>query len=71
MICKLRYYVTHPILIQLYYSLIYPFLTYGIIFWGQTYMTTLHSLNLLQKKPMRLITFSNFDEHAETLFKRN
>ena len=34
-------------------------------------MTTLHSLNLLQKKPMRLITFSNFVEHAEPLFKRN
>ena len=34
-ICKLRYYFTHPMLIQLYYSLIYPFLTYGIIFWGK------------------------------------
>ena len=39
-ICKIRY-VTHPILIQLCYSLIYPFLAYGIIIWGNTYMTTL------------------------------
>ena len=70
-ICKLRFYVTLPVLIQLYYSLIYPFLTYGIIIWGNTYMTTLHPLTLLQKKVMRLITFSNFDEHTNPLFKRN
>ena len=70
-LCKRRYYVTLPILIQLYYSLIYPFLTYGIIIWGNTYMTTLHPLNILQKKAMRLMTFSNFDEHTEPLFKRN
>jgi hypothetical protein len=68
-LCKLRHYVTLPILIQLYYSLIYPFLTYGIIIWGNTYMTTLHPLNILQKKATRLMTFSNFDEHTEPLFK--
>jgi hypothetical protein len=34
-------------------------------------MTTLHQLNILQKKAMRLMTFSNFDEHTETLFKIN
>ena len=34
-------------------------------------MTTLNSLNLLQKKARRLITLSNFDEHTEPLFKRN
>ena len=70
-ICKLRCYVTLPILLQLYYSLIYPFLTYGIIIWGNTYMTTLHPLILLQKKTIRLMTFSNFDEHTEPLFKSN
>ena len=34
-------------------------------------MTTLHPLILLQKKTIRLVTFSNFDEHTESLFKRN
>ena len=33
--------VTNDILIQLYYSLAYPFLTYGLIVWGNTYGTTL------------------------------
>ena len=36
---KLRYYVNVDILIMLYYSLIYPFLTYGIQVWGLTYLT--------------------------------
>ena len=33
---KLRYYVNVDILIMLYYSIIYPFLTYGIQVWGLT-----------------------------------
>ena len=28
---KLRYYVNSDILVKLYYALIYPFLTYGLI----------------------------------------
>ena len=38
---KIRYYVDTAILINLYYALIYPFLIYGIIAWGNTYPTTL------------------------------
>ena len=38
---KLRHFVTTDILNQLYYSLVYPFLTYGLISWGNTYATTL------------------------------
>ena len=34
-------FVTTDILIELYYSLVYPFLTYGLIVWGNTYATTL------------------------------
>ena len=66
---KLRYYVGLDILLSLYYALIYPFLTYGIIIWGNTYKTTLQPIFILQKRAMRLITFSRFDEHASPLFK--
>ena len=66
---KLRYYVNINILINLYYSLVYPFLTYGIIVWGNTYPTTLQPLYISQKKVMRIITFSRFDEHSTPLFK--
>ena len=67
---KLRYYVGLHILIKLYYALIYPFLIYGIISWGNTYNTTLQPLFILQKKAIRIMTFSNFDEHSSPLFKQ-
>ena len=47
---KIRHSVTNQVLIKLYYSLIYPFLTYSLITWGNTYQTTLLPLIILQKK---------------------
>ena len=41
---KIRYYIDINILTGLYYALIYPFLTYAIIAWGNTYSTTLKPL---------------------------
>ena len=34
---KLRHYVPLDTLISIYYALLYPFLTYGIVVWGATY----------------------------------
>ena len=48
----------------------YPFLTYGIIIWGNTYESTLKPIFILQKKAMRTITFSQFDDTPSSpLFK--
>ena len=66
---NLRHYVNIDILTNLYYSLIYPFLIYGIIIWGNTYSTTLQPLYILQKKAVRIMTFSTFDEHSTPLFR--
>ena len=55
---------------SLYYALVYPFLIYGIIAWGNTYPTTLQPLFILQKKAIRFMTFSIFDEHTSPLFKK-
>ena len=63
----IRHYVSGNILLQLYYSLIYPFLTYGLSIWGNTYSSTLRPLIVLQKKATRIITFS---EPGEPLFKK-
>ena len=54
---------------NLYYALIYPFLTYGIRVWGSTYQTTLQPLVVLQKKAVRIITNSSFQEHTSPIFK--
>ena len=41
---KLRYYVNSDILVELY-ALIYPFLTYGLISWINTYSSTTKESN--------------------------
>ena len=66
---KARYYVNVDILIMLYYSLIYPFLTYGIQVWGLTYPTYLKPVTTLQKRVVRLMTFSDPRSHSEPLLK--
>jgi hypothetical protein len=68
-ISKLRNYVSLSTLKRLYYALVYPFLTYGILVWGCTYQTTLQPLFILQKKAVRILTNSSFHEHTSPLFK--
>ena len=62
--------MTNQVLIQLYYSLIYPFLTYSLITWGNTYQTTLLPLIILQKKAVRIMTFSEYNSHSSPLFQK-
>ena len=66
---KLRHYIDLSILLKLYYALIYPFLIYGIIIWGNTYESTLKPIFILQKKVLRTITFSQYDSPSSPLFK--
>ena len=53
---------------MLYYSLIYSFLNYCTITWGNTYPTTLQLLTLLQKRAVRIVNFSDFKAHTTPLF---
>ena len=65
---KIRYSVADLVLVQLYYSLIYPFLTYSLITWGTAHQTTLLPLIALQKRAVRIITFSEYNCHSSSLF---
>ena len=67
---KLRHFISCNLLIQIYYALIFPFITYGIIIWGNTYKTNLNPLVTLQKKAVRIITFSHFQSHTSPIFKK-
>ena len=40
-----------------------------MITWGSTYPSTLQPLCVLQRKTLRIMTFSKFDEHSSPLFK--
>ena len=47
---SLRQYLSKPALISMYYSLIYPYLIYCNLAWGNTYQSHLNPLYVLQKK---------------------
>ena len=66
---KIRYSFTKEILLSLYYALIHSFITYGLIAWGNTDESTIKPIFILQKKAVRTITMSSFDQHSSPLFK--
>ena len=66
---QLKDFVTINILRNLYYAHVHPHLIYCLPIWGSTYPTHLQPLFILQKKIIRIITLSNFNEHTEPLFK--
>jgi hypothetical protein len=53
----------------IYYSLIHPYLTYGILLWGNAYKKHTNKLLVMQKKAIRSITKSKYNDHAAPLFK--
>ena len=65
---KARQYLNKSSLVNLYYSYVYPYLTYCIEVWGCACPTHLQCLFLLQKKIIRIITFSHYLAHTEPLF---
>ena len=67
---QLLLYSPQPNSIILYYTLIYPFLTYTLTAWGNTYPFTLKPLVTLQKKTVRIITFSSYNDLRSPLFRK-
>ena len=67
-IYKARSVLSKTNLVSLYYSYVYPYLTYCIEAWGCAMQTHLHPLFLLQKKIIRLITFSPYLAHTSPIF---
>ena len=56
---KLRHYVPISTLKQLYYTLIYPYLTYGLMSWGTTYQNKLNKIKVSQNNCIHCIFFAN------------
>ena len=65
---RVRNIMPNDVLLTLYYSLIYPYLTYCCIVWGGASNTALHHLSVLQNRAIRLITRSPFRTSATPLF---
>ena len=65
---KLRQFVPPKTLFGIYNSLIFPYLSYGLVAWGQAAKTHLEKLLILQKRAVRLINFAPFRSHAVPYF---
>ena len=67
---KAKHVLNRKHLTILYYSLVYSYLTYGIIIWGSAYDTYLSKLIITQKKIIRAMTGASYNAHTEPLFKQ-
>ena len=67
-IYKLRRYLNLHTLKQVYYTLIYPFLTYGLTSWGNTYKTTYAKIITKQNKCVRAMFFANRRENPDPYY---
>ena len=56
-------------LLILYTTLIQPYLEYGIVLWGGTYQTYIRKLIILQKKCIRCVNGSKYNEHTYPIFR--
>ena len=68
MISKLRHFVPKHTLLNIYKSLIDPYLSYCLVIWGQTSKSNWNDILVLQKRVLRFIHFSDKRKHAIPLF---
>ena len=66
---KLRYNAPFPVCLQVYYAIFYSHLIYGCNIWGLTTDENIEKIEILQKKCIRILTFSPFNSHTSDLFK--
>ena len=65
-----RKYFDVGILKQLYYSLIFFYLSYRAVVWGNTFSSILKPLHILEIRILRTITFSHFRATSKPLFDK-
>lgn len=65
---KLRHYLPLSTLKQLYYTLIYPYLTYGLMCWGTAYQTRLNKIKISQNNGIPIIFFASKRESSTPYF---
>ena len=63
-VARLRHFVPRTTLLNVYQSLILPYLTYGLAAWGQPAKTHLQKTLVLQKRVLHLMYFSEPRVHA-------
>ena len=46
-----------------------PYLEYGILLWGSASRSSLKTIEIMQKKALRVITNSTYNAHTDPIFK--
>ena len=67
-ISKLRHNAPRKVCLQVYYSIFYSHMMYGCNLWGLTSLKNLSKIEVLQRKCVRIIMFSDFDTPTNPLF---
>src|ERR1043165_1332461 len=68
-ISRIRHFLPRHSLVSLYYSLIYPYLSYCNLIWASTYCTRLTCLTSLQKRIIRIICNVPYRAHKKFIRK--
>ena len=68
---RLKKFVPINIMCKLYYSLIYPYLSYCNLVWANAPKTTLIPIVISQKKIIRIIHSAPFNSHTNELFHQS
>jgi hypothetical protein len=55
----------------LYFSLLHPHLTYGILAWGNAKSCFIHKTEVMQKRALRIINYKTYNSHTDPLFKHS
>ena len=63
LIAKLRHFVPLHALLNIYQSLISPYITYGLSVWGEAYKSYLNKILRLQKCVLHFMYFAKKNEH--------
>ena len=64
LLAKLRHFVPRQIILKIYESLIYPYITNELAAWCQAAKTHINKILLLQKRALRIINLSDRRDHA-------
>ena len=70
-LAKLRHFTSNDTLISVYYSIFYSHILYACPVWTLTTLNNLNVISILQKKCLRIISFSPFNSHTNNLFIEN
>ena len=64
-----KYILSEKTLKMLYYSLVHPYIIYGIRLWGNAYQMHIKKLEVVQKKAIRAITGAKYNDASSPLFR--